>query len=153
MPSPAMARVRAAIVSAKADAIDPFVVVDPAKLVAKNLSLEDVRTQLAITTTNTPKGNIDGEVRSADGYMGEVGHAYVGPDEPCVCGLRGCLETIVAAKTRNAMIVRPSSRAYQCAAESVRVIVEAGIAAGCEFDRNSAGPWDVFTLKTKESNK
>jgi glucokinase len=40
---------------------------------------------------------IDGEVRSADGYMGEVGHAYVGPDDPCVCGLRGCLEAIASA--------------------------------------------------------
>ena len=37
---------------------------DPAKLVAKNISLEDVRTQLAITTVNAPKGSIDGDVRS-----------------------------------------------------------------------------------------
>jgi hydrophobic/amphiphilic exporter-1 (mainly G- bacteria), HAE1 family len=37
---------------------------DPAKLVAKNISREDVRAQLAISTVNTPKGNIDGEVRS-----------------------------------------------------------------------------------------
>lgn len=40
---------------------------------------------------------IDGEVRAADGYMGEVGHAYVGPDELCVCGLRGCLEAVASA--------------------------------------------------------
>lgn len=40
---------------------------------------------------------IDGEVRSADGYMGEIGHAYVGPDEPCVCGLVGCLEAVSSA--------------------------------------------------------
>jgi hydrophobic/amphiphilic exporter-1 (mainly G- bacteria), HAE1 family len=37
---------------------------DPAKLVAKNLSLEDVRAQLAITTVNSPKGNIEGDLRS-----------------------------------------------------------------------------------------
>ena len=37
---------------------------DPAKLVAKNISLEDVRAQFTISTVNTPKGNIDGEVRS-----------------------------------------------------------------------------------------
>ncbi len=37
---------------------------DPAKLVAKNLSLEDVRQQLTVSTVNTPKGNIDGEVRN-----------------------------------------------------------------------------------------
>ncbi|WGR94944.1 multidrug efflux RND transporter permease subunit [Bradyrhizobium sp. ISRA443] len=35
--------------------------VDPAKLVAKGLSLEDVRAQIAIATTDSPKGNIDGE--------------------------------------------------------------------------------------------
>ncbi len=40
---------------------------------------------------------IDGEVRSADGYMGEVGHAPVGPDVACVCGLRGCLEAVASA--------------------------------------------------------
>jgi HAE1 family hydrophobic/amphiphilic exporter-1 len=44
---------------------------DPAKLVAKNLSLEDVRTQLAITTVNTPKGSIDGEVRSYTIYAND----------------------------------------------------------------------------------
>ena len=35
--------------------------VDPAKLVAKGLSLEDVRNQIAITTVDSPKGNIDGD--------------------------------------------------------------------------------------------
>lgn len=38
-------------------------------------------------------------------------------------------------------------------AKSAKEVAEAGIAAGCEFDRNSAGPWDVFTVKTKETNK
>jgi HAE1 family hydrophobic/amphiphilic exporter-1 len=44
---------------------------DPAKLVAKNLSLEDVRAKLAITTVNTPKGSIDGEVRSYTIYAND----------------------------------------------------------------------------------
>jgi acetaldehyde dehydrogenase/alcohol dehydrogenase len=39
-------------------------------------------------------------------------------------------KTIVAAKTRNAMIVRPSSKALRCSQESVRVVVEAAEAAG-----------------------
>ncbi len=34
-------------------------------------------------------------------------------------------------------------------ARSARDVAEAGIAAGCEFDRNSAGPADVLTLKLK----
>lgn len=36
-------------------------------------------------------------------------------------------------------------------AKTAREVAEAGIAAGCEFDRNSAGPADVFTLKARES--
>lgn len=35
-------------------------------------------------------------------------------------------------------------------ARTAKEIAEAGIAAGCEFDRNSAAPCDIFTLKTKE---
>ena len=35
---------------------------DPAELVAKNISLEDVRAQLAISTVNAPKGSIDGTI-------------------------------------------------------------------------------------------
>ena len=34
--------------------------IDPAKLVAKGLSLEDVRSLIAITTVDSPKGTIDG---------------------------------------------------------------------------------------------
>src|SRR6516165_3475514 len=45
--------------------------IDPAKLVAKNLSLEEVRAQLAITTVNTPKGNVDGPVRSYTIYAND----------------------------------------------------------------------------------
>ena len=33
---------------------------DPAKLVAKNVSLEDVRNQLSVATTDSPKGSIEG---------------------------------------------------------------------------------------------
>src|SRR5215475_13296928 len=44
---------------------------DPAKLVAKNLSLEDVRAQLAIATVNSPKGSIDGQVRSYTIYAND----------------------------------------------------------------------------------
>ena len=45
--------------------------IDPAKLVAKGLSLEDVRTQIAITTVDSPKGNIDGETRSYTIYAND----------------------------------------------------------------------------------
>jgi HAE1 family hydrophobic/amphiphilic exporter-1 len=45
--------------------------VDPAKLVAKGLSLEDVRNQIAITTVDSPKGNIDGEKRAFTIYTND----------------------------------------------------------------------------------
>jgi HAE1 family hydrophobic/amphiphilic exporter-1 len=45
--------------------------IDPAKLVAKGLSLEDVRSQIAITTTDSPKGNIDGPKRAYTIYAND----------------------------------------------------------------------------------
>jgi hydrophobic/amphiphilic exporter-1 (mainly G- bacteria), HAE1 family len=45
--------------------------VDPAKLVAKGLSLEDVRNQIAITTVDSPKGNIDGKTRAYTIYAND----------------------------------------------------------------------------------
>ncbi|WP_298957191.1 efflux RND transporter permease subunit [uncultured Methylobacterium sp.] len=45
--------------------------IDPAKLVAKDLSLEDVRTQLSLTTVNNPKGNFDGATRSYTVYAND----------------------------------------------------------------------------------
>jgi ATP-dependent protease HslVU (ClpYQ) peptidase subunit len=35
-------------------------------------------------------------------------------------------------------------------AKTAREVAEAGIAAGCEFDRNSELPCDIFTVKAKE---
>lgn len=40
---------------------------------------------------------IDGEIRSSDGYAGEIGHVNVGGPRPCVCGKSGCLEAISSA--------------------------------------------------------
>jgi HAE1 family hydrophobic/amphiphilic exporter-1 len=45
--------------------------IDPAKLVAKGLSLEDVRSTIAITTVDSPKGNIDGERRAYTVYAND----------------------------------------------------------------------------------
>ncbi len=44
---------------------------DPAKLVAKNISLEDVRAQLAISTVNAPKGSISGTLRNYTIYAND----------------------------------------------------------------------------------
>jgi HAE1 family hydrophobic/amphiphilic exporter-1 len=45
--------------------------IDPAKLVAKNLQLEDVRTQINNATVDGPKGNIDGDTRSFTIYAND----------------------------------------------------------------------------------
>ena len=44
---------------------------DPAKLVAKGLSLEDVRAQLSVATVDSPKGAIDGATRSFTIYAND----------------------------------------------------------------------------------
>jgi hydrophobe/amphiphile efflux-1 (HAE1) family protein len=44
---------------------------DPAKLVAKGLSLEDVRAQLSVATVDSPKGAIDGTTRSFTIYAND----------------------------------------------------------------------------------
>jgi HAE1 family hydrophobic/amphiphilic exporter-1 len=45
--------------------------IDPAKLVAKGLSLEDVRAQITQTTVDSPKGSIDGETRAYTIYAND----------------------------------------------------------------------------------
>ena len=45
--------------------------VDPAKLVAKGLSLEDVRTPLSIATVDNPKGTVNGTTRSYTIYTND----------------------------------------------------------------------------------
>ncbi|MGY4433376.1 multidrug efflux pump subunit AcrB [Bradyrhizobium sp. F1.13.1] len=45
--------------------------IDPAKLVAKGLSLEDVRAQIAAATTDSPKGSIDGAKRAYTIYAND----------------------------------------------------------------------------------
>ena len=45
--------------------------VDPAKLVAKGLSLEDVRSQITIATVDSPKGSFDGPTRAYTIYAND----------------------------------------------------------------------------------
>jgi len=45
--------------------------IDPAKLVAKGLQLEDVRNQIAVTTVDSPKGNLDGDKRAYTIYAND----------------------------------------------------------------------------------
>ena len=45
--------------------------IDPAKLVAKGLSLEDVRNQISVSTVDNAKGNVDGGTRSYTIYAND----------------------------------------------------------------------------------
>src|ERR1700741_3062655 len=45
--------------------------IDPAQLVAKGLSLEDIRGQIAVTTVDSPKGNVDGDRRAYTIYAND----------------------------------------------------------------------------------
>src|SRR6201994_403616 len=45
--------------------------IDPAKLVAKGLSLEDVRTPLSVITVNNPKGTLSGDTRTYTLYAND----------------------------------------------------------------------------------
>jgi glucokinase len=71
--------------------------------------LAEWRTGAAIGATNLlflPLGTgiagamvVDGRLVDADGYAGEIGHLAVAAaqDQPCLCGQRGCLETVSSA--------------------------------------------------------
>ncbi|MFA5121936.1 multidrug efflux RND transporter permease subunit [Zavarzinia sp.] len=52
--------------------------IDPAKLVAKNISLEEIRSQIGVLTVDSPKGSFDGPIRSftlyANDQLTEAGH-------------------------------------------------------------------------------
>ena len=45
--------------------------IDPAKLVQKNLSMDDVRSVVSVTTVNSPKGTVDGQRRSFNIYAND----------------------------------------------------------------------------------
>lgn len=60
---------------------------------------------------------MDGRVHAADGYAGEIGHANVGHDEPCSCGLVGCFEAISSAAAVARRYARRTGRQIRGAAE------------------------------------
>ena len=59
---------------------------------------------------------IDGEIRSAEGFAGEIGHVNVNGKYPCVCGKTGCLE---AASSTLAI-----SKAYELSSGKTGVTTE-----------------------------
>jgi predicted NBD/HSP70 family sugar kinase len=68
---------------------------------------------------------VGGELyRGAHGFGGELGHVTVDPDgDPCACGSRGCLETLVgqeAIARRGGVEIRSGDRTRSLTAELVR---------------------------------
>jgi len=91
---------------------------------------------------------IDGEIRSADGFAGEIGHLNVGGNTPCVCGKVGCLETEASAAAiskkygggKSAEEVLNLARSGD---QKAKVIVDDSvefIARGCEVLATVLGP-------------
>lgn len=73
---------------------------------------------------------IDGALRNGAGFMGEIGHAHVGPEVPCVCGLTGCLEAVSSA---SAIARRYQQRSgVECATPAVIARAGAGDAIAAE---------------------
>ena len=54
---------------------------------------------------------IDGEIRSSDGFAGEIGHVDVGAIFECVCGKKGCLEAAASALAITSAYARVSGKA------------------------------------------
>lgn len=75
----------------------------------------------------------DGQVFERARPTGEIGHVPVGPDEPCVCGLSGCLEAVASAR---AISRRYSARSGK-AATAAEVVERAG--AG---DADATAVWE-----------
>lgn len=53
---------------------------------------------------------IDGQIRSSDGFAGEIGHINVGGEFDCVCGKRGCLEAAASALSITNAYARASGK-------------------------------------------
>jgi glucokinase len=80
---------------------------------------------------------LDGNVISADGYAGELGHLVVDPaGPPCRCGATGCLEAIASAAAVERAYAARTGRA--ATAEEVAAQTQAG-------DADARAVWEVAT--------
>jgi glucokinase len=75
---------------------------------------------------------IDGQIRTSNGYAGEIGHMNVGHEILCVCGMVGCLEAISSALAISVEYQRLSGV----------VLSTKEIAARIESDTHAKVVWD-----------
>jgi glucokinase len=66
---------------------------------------------------------IDGEIRSADGFAGEIGHVNVNGKYPCVCGKTGCLEAASSTLAINKAYEGLSGKAGVTTEEIYKLVV------------------------------
>jgi len=67
---------------------------------------------------------IDGEIRSAEGYAGEIGHVNVNGKYPCVCGKTGCLEPASSTLAISKAYAADSGKAGVTTEEIYKLVVE-----------------------------
>ena len=67
---------------------------------------------------------IDGEIRSAEGYAGEIGHVNVNGKYPCVCGKTGCLEPASSTLAISKAYSADSGKAGVTTEEIYKLVVE-----------------------------
>lgn len=67
---------------------------------------------------------IDGEIRSAEGYAGEIGHVNVNGKYPCVCGKTGCLEPASSTLAIGKAYGTDSGKAGVTTEEIYKLVVE-----------------------------
>ena len=98
---------------------------------------------------------VDGRVLSSEGQAGEIGHADVGHDEVCGCGLRGCLEVFSSTSGIERRYLQAAGRA--AGADEVLALASSGdavaariwldatdaIALACDWLMNTLSPQSI----------
>lgn len=95
---------------------------------------------------------IDGRLPTADGYIGEIGHANVGHEVECGCGMTGCLEAVASTSALSrrylaatgvakdaAGVISAAQTGDRSAAEIWSDALD-GIAVSCDWLMNLLGP-------------
>ena len=97
---------------------------------------------------------IDGEVRKSSGFIGEIGHANVGHNLTCGCGLTGCFEVVastsgISQRYKQATGSNLDSKAIFAAAMSGDEVAKQirafdAIAYACDWLMNTLSPQAVI---------
>ena len=81
---------------------------------------------------------IDGEIRSAEGYAGEIGHIDVNGKYPCVCGKTGCLEAASSTLAISKAYEAQSGKTGTTTEEIYKLVVAGDAVATCVWNDATA---------------